>query len=298
MTKDTHDYRLALTWDERGPGTIDYRSYSRAYRIAIDGKPELVGSADPTFRGDPKLPNPEELLVAALSSCHMLSYLALCARAGIDVLAYADAATGRMSDRFEEVVLRPRVAIAVGGDRELARALHERAHATCFIARSCSFPIRCEPEIEELARAPVPAQARRDVAVRLPDGPDALARLGEALGGAGVSVEGGGAFGGVAHVLVADADRAVAALRAAGLEVLAVSEVVTARLDQERPGQLGAIGRVLADAGVAVGSFYSDHEHQLILGVADPAAGRACVDTYNKLYNGAWSRTSSASSGT
>jgi len=152
MSKDTHDYRLALTWDERGPGTIDYRSYSRTYRIAIDGKPELVGSADPTFRGDPKLPNPEELLVAALSSCHMLSYLALCARAKIVVVAYTDDASGTMITRdggwsgsFAEVVLRPRVTIAPGGDDAKARALHHDAHDGCFVAASVNFPVRCEP---------------------------------------------------------------------------------------------------------------------------------------------------------
>src|SRR5262245_12091301 len=96
MSHDEHRYRAHLTWEDDGAGTADYRSYKRQYRVRIDGKPDLVGSADPTFRGDPALHNPEELLVVALSSCHMLSYLALCARAHVRVIAYTDDADGLM----------------------------------------------------------------------------------------------------------------------------------------------------------------------------------------------------------
>jgi len=112
----THRYSTLLTWTgaARGP-TADYAGYSREFDAQIAGKSTFKGSADPTFRGDPSLHNPEELLVIALSSCHMLSYLAECAMAKIAVVAYEDAAEGTMAMaegriRFTEVVLRPRCA--------------------------------------------------------------------------------------------------------------------------------------------------------------------------------------------
>jgi len=143
-------YALTLRWEG---DTSDYASYSRRYRVAIEGKPELVGSADPRFRGEAELWNPEDLLMAAVAGCHMLSYLALCARAGIRVVSYEDAAEGRLvfeggGGQFEEIVLRPRVVIA-SGDRGQAIALHARAGELCFIARSCNFPIRHEPVVDD-----------------------------------------------------------------------------------------------------------------------------------------------------
>jgi hypothetical protein len=118
----------------------------------------------------------------------------------------------------------------------------------------------------------------RDLAVRLADRPGALAELGEALGGAGVSVEGGGAWvagdHGVAHFLVPDAAAARAALAAAGLEVLADREVLVQRLDQETPGQLGRICRRMAEAEVNIEVLYSDHANQLVLVVDDLERGR------------------------
>jgi organic hydroperoxide reductase OsmC/OhrA len=147
--------RLVWTGAVEGPAR-DYETYSREYRIDIDGKPPLVGSAAPPFRGSPSLHNPEDLLVAALSACHCLSYLALCVRAGIAVEAYEDRAAGTMAwdpaakvMRFREVVLRPTVRIARGGDVERARALHEKAHHECFIANSVSFDVRNEPTVSE-----------------------------------------------------------------------------------------------------------------------------------------------------
>lgn len=145
-----HDYRLALRWDDNGIGTVDYRTYSRQFHATAEGKPALVGSADPHFRGDARLYNPEELLVIALASCHMLSYLALCARARVEVVAYTDEAHGRMiadtaGGRFERVVLHPQVVIAPGADQARALALHHDAHASCYIASSVSFPVTCEP---------------------------------------------------------------------------------------------------------------------------------------------------------
>ena len=150
-----HEYRARLTWDgNRGDGTSNYAAYGREYRVAIDGKPELNGSADPTFRGDATKHNPEDLLLAAVSSCHMLSYLALCARGSIEVVAYQDDAVGQMvfhkdgSGEFTEIVLRPAVTIR-SGDLEKATQLHERAHEICFIARSCNFPIRHEASMKQ-----------------------------------------------------------------------------------------------------------------------------------------------------
>lgn len=145
----THDYGTHLIWEgNTGEGTARYAGYDRAYRVVVPGKPALDGSADPAFRGDAARHNPEDLFLAAISSCHMLSYLALCARQGLCVLAYEDDATGRMvtdargGGRFVEVVLHPRVTIAKAADLDAAQALHDTAHAHCFIASSCSVEIR------------------------------------------------------------------------------------------------------------------------------------------------------------
>ncbi|MBN9161310.1 MAG: peroxiredoxin [Myxococcales bacterium 68-20] len=151
----THHFAAHLVWTGASNGPVrDYESYSREFEVEIDGKPALKGSAAPPFRGLSHLHNPEDLLVAALSSCHCLSYLALCARARIVVEAYEDDATGTMAFdrvakvmRFTEVVLRPKVRLAAGADVDKARALHENAHHECFIANSVNFPVRNEPTI-------------------------------------------------------------------------------------------------------------------------------------------------------
>lgn len=151
-----HQYETALTWTgNEGTGTSDYRSYGRSYTVSISGKPVLRGSADPTFRGDAALHNPEDLFLAAISGCHMLSYLALCARRGVRVIAYEDRATGVLTlegggGRFTGVALHPIVTVAGGdggADLELAEQLHETAHEQCFIASSVRVPIRCQPTI-------------------------------------------------------------------------------------------------------------------------------------------------------
>lgn len=153
MANRIHTYRAQLTWDgNRGDGTSSYATYGREYRVAIDGKPELHGSADPMFRGDPAVHNPEDLFLAAVSSCHMLSYLALCARGGISVLEYRDEASGDLTlegggGRFTEIRLHPIVKIANAAHVDRAKALHEEAHALCFIANSCSAPILHEAEV-------------------------------------------------------------------------------------------------------------------------------------------------------
>ena len=145
-----HLFAAKLVWTGAAQGpTRSYESYSREYRIEMAGKPPLTGSADPKFRGDPAKHNPEDLLVASLSACHLLSYLHLCASAGIEVVAYEDQASGKMAIkdrkmRFVEVTLAPKVTIAAG-DLEKAKALHEDAHGACFIANSVKTDVRCEP---------------------------------------------------------------------------------------------------------------------------------------------------------
>ena len=147
-----HDYETRLRWTgDRGAGTADRRSYGREHVIAAGGKPELAGSSDPAFRGDASRWNPEELLVAALSGCHMLMYLDLCARAGVVVLSYEDVASGVMAEaadgggEFREVVLRPRVSVAESSMLPGAEEQHAAAHRLCFIARSVNFEVRHEP---------------------------------------------------------------------------------------------------------------------------------------------------------
>jgi organic hydroperoxide reductase OsmC/OhrA len=154
-----HTYRARLEWTGAARGATEaYAAYSREYRLDFEGKPSIAGSADATFRGDSSLHNPEDLLVAALSACHMLTYLALCARAGIAVASYADDATGTMAEtngvgRFTRVVLRPRVQIS-RGDVATATALHEDAHRDCFIASSVNFPVEHDPVVSAVeARA-------------------------------------------------------------------------------------------------------------------------------------------------
>ena len=152
-----HLYTTRTEWTGNlGEGTAGYRAYSRDHGISAVAKPEIPGSSDPAFRGDATRWNPEDLLVASLSSCHMLWYLHLCTSAGITVLAYRDEAEGIMAEdeggggRFTGAVLRPMVRLAAGMDEGRARALHEEAHRLCFIANSVNFPVTVEPCFELL----------------------------------------------------------------------------------------------------------------------------------------------------
>src|SRR5262245_26003362 len=154
MSGKTHTYACSTTWTGNlGKGTSGYTAYSRDHVHSAPGKPDLLGSSDPAFRGDARRYNPEELLVAALSSCHMLWYLHLCADGGVTVLAYKDEASGTMVENpakggyFTQVTLRPRVTVAAGSDAAKARKLHNAAHEKCYIANSVNFPVACEPEI-------------------------------------------------------------------------------------------------------------------------------------------------------
>jgi len=151
-----HRYAVCVEWTgNTSSGTSNYGSYERRYEISADGgKPKLLGSSDPVFRGDPTRWNPEELLVASLSACHKLWYLHLCALAGIVVVQYVDHAEGFMeentdgSGHFQRVILRPEVKVAPGSDIAKARELHAAAHAKCFIANSVNFPVDHDPKIK------------------------------------------------------------------------------------------------------------------------------------------------------
>jgi organic hydroperoxide reductase OsmC/OhrA len=151
-----HRYQLTITWTgNRGTGTSSYRAYGRDHEISAEGKSAtLQGSSDPAFQGDPSRYNPEELLVASLSACHMLWFLHLCSDAGIVVTSYRDSATGEMAQHadgageFTKVTLHPRVTIADPSRAADTTALHAKAHHLCYIARSVNFPVEHEPTVE------------------------------------------------------------------------------------------------------------------------------------------------------
>jgi organic hydroperoxide reductase OsmC/OhrA len=145
-----HNYEILTRWTGNlGSGTSAYHAYGRDHELQGLGKAgPILCSSDPMFRGDSKRYNPEELLVASLSACHLLWYLHLCADAGVVVVDYVDAAQGTMvvnedgGGRFTEVVLRPQVTITRAEQEKLALALHQEAHLRCFIANSVNFPVR------------------------------------------------------------------------------------------------------------------------------------------------------------
>ena len=150
----SHRYAITTEWTGNvGTGTSDYTAYVRDHMISAEGKPAILGSSDPAFRGDGKRWNPEDLLVASVSACHKLWYLHLCAVADVVVTAYIDHAEGVMVEDakrggyFTGIVLRPAVTIARGSDPAKAAALHADAHHNCFIANSVNFPITCEPAV-------------------------------------------------------------------------------------------------------------------------------------------------------
>ena len=152
MPGPLHHYRLHLRWTgAHGTGTTHYRAYGRDHVMSAPGKPDLLGSADPAFRGDPACWSPEDLLLAALSACHQLAYLHLCTQAGIIVLAYEDDAEATMrtgshgAGQFESATLRPTVTITPGSDAARAQTLHDEAEQQCFIARSVNFRVHHTP---------------------------------------------------------------------------------------------------------------------------------------------------------
>lgn len=153
MSGREHHYEITMRWTgNTGKGTAGYRDYERDHDLIAAGKPVIQASADPSFRGRPERWNPEELLVASLADCHMLTYLALCSLERIVVTAYEDTATGTMAQtgnggRFTEVTLVPVVTIADADKADRALELHHKASEDCFIANSVNFPVHHRPTI-------------------------------------------------------------------------------------------------------------------------------------------------------
>jgi organic hydroperoxide reductase OsmC/OhrA len=150
----THEYTAEVRWTgNRGTGTSGYRDYDRAHDVSAGGKPTIAGSSDPSFRGDPARWNPEELLVASLSQCHMLWFLHLAAVAKVVVTGYVDRPEGTMIEHddgageFTRVVLRPEVTVADRSMRDRSHELHDQAAAKCYVARSVKFPVIHQPTV-------------------------------------------------------------------------------------------------------------------------------------------------------
>lgn len=151
----THHYQTKVEWTgNEGRGTTDYKAYSRNHVISVAGKSApILGSSDPAFRGDKTRYNPEDMLVASISACHLLWYLHLCAVNDVVITTYIDSATGVMTEsengsgQFTEVILHPSITVEKESMIEKAKQLHDDAHKMCFIANSCNFPIKHEPKI-------------------------------------------------------------------------------------------------------------------------------------------------------
>lgn len=153
MIAKSHTYHLTIEWTgNTGAGTVRPNAYSKNHVIKAAGRPDILASSDPAFNGDPDRYNPEELLVAALSQCHMLWFLSRCAKHGIVVTAYEDNAVGTMVEHadgggeFTMVTLRPRISIESPAEPSMLTRLHEEAHHLCFIARSVNFPVEVQAE--------------------------------------------------------------------------------------------------------------------------------------------------------
>ncbi|TFD20638.1 OsmC family protein [Cryobacterium sp. TMT2-23] len=147
-----HRYAVSVAWTgNRGTGTSGYRDYGREHLIEAAGKEPISASADRSFHGNADRWNPEELLLAALSECHLLSFLHVAVRYGVTVVAYTDDAVGSMvqtpdgGGRFTEAILRPQVTVSDPGQLELAQSLHAEAARLCFIGASVNFPVTHQP---------------------------------------------------------------------------------------------------------------------------------------------------------
>ena len=150
--KSEHEYAVSVVWEgDRGTGTSGYREYGRQLTVTAEGLAPILASADTPFRGDADRWNPEQLLLAALAQCHLLSYLHVAVKNGVVVTGYTDDAVGSMlqegeSGRFTSVTLRPRVTVAEESMVAIAQTLHAEASRLCFIANSVNFPVAHEPE--------------------------------------------------------------------------------------------------------------------------------------------------------
>jgi organic hydroperoxide reductase OsmC/OhrA len=162
MPDREHHYRIGTRWTGNlGSGTTAYAAYSRNHELSAPEKSAPIsGSSDPAFRGDRTRYNPEELLLGAISACHMLWVLHLCADAGIVVTDYFDDASGVMVEHadgageFRRVVLKPRMAITDASRADEIIEIHHKAHAVCALARSVSFEVACEPEVRIASQSP------------------------------------------------------------------------------------------------------------------------------------------------
>jgi organic hydroperoxide reductase OsmC/OhrA len=154
-----HNFTSSIIWTgNRGEGTRVYKGYDRTWDIALPGKDIIHCSNDPVLGGDPTKMNPEDLLISALSACHMLWYLHLASNAGIVVTGYRDDPIGQGetlpngAGRFLAAVLRPKISMQEGADLKFAGELHNQVHDFCFIARSVNFPVSYEPTFNVVAR--------------------------------------------------------------------------------------------------------------------------------------------------
>lgn len=153
MSMNEHHFELTVNWTgNKGTGTSGYRDYSRAHDVVAEGPGKLAGSAARAFRGETDRWNPEQLLLAALAQCHMLSYLHVAVQHGVVVTGYEDTASATLnvnqdgSGEMTSATLKPRVSLEDESQRQLANSLHDQAHDVCFIARSVNFPVHHEPE--------------------------------------------------------------------------------------------------------------------------------------------------------
>jgi organic hydroperoxide reductase OsmC/OhrA len=152
-----HEYTLEMRWTgNKGSGTFDYRSYERNHEVEGKGKPIILMSSDPSFRGDKTRYNPEETFLASVSSCHMLWYLHLCSDAGVIVISYIDNPIGIMEEfgdgrgKFTKIILRPQVRVTQEWMMKKALELHHKANEYCFVANSLNFEVehKCEIALE------------------------------------------------------------------------------------------------------------------------------------------------------
>jgi organic hydroperoxide reductase OsmC/OhrA len=146
-----HHYLTTITWTgNTGTGTSSYRAYERDHTIQVAGKPDIPGTSDVSVMGNKTRYNPEEMLLSALSGCHMLWFLHLCSVNKIVVTAYVDKAEGIMavtpdgSGQFTEAILKPEITISGQADQALLEKLHHDTNKLCNIARSVNFPVHHE----------------------------------------------------------------------------------------------------------------------------------------------------------